>query len=65
MSIRKFRFDVEIKGYITVEVTAASRASALRKAQDRVDKELLGTLVADLSSKSHTMQLVYDSDQEL
>ena len=63
MASKTFRFDVEVKGYVTVVVKAPYHAAALRKVDDWCDKNLLDTQVKDLSTKSYEFNLL-DVDGE-
>lgn len=63
MATKTFRFDVEVKGYVTVVVKAPYHAAALRKVEDWCDKNLLDIQVFDLNQKSYEFCLL-DVDGE-
>ena len=56
--MKTFRFDVEVKGFRTVEVKARYHAEALRKIDTWCDKNLMDTPIKELNQKSYEFCLL-------
>jgi len=55
---KSFRYDVEVRGFVTVVVKARYHAEALRKIDAWCDKNLMDTQIKDLSQKSYEFCLL-------